>query len=55
MILSPRSPLHIGRFICALIFVLVAFTSSAVHAQVARMEIYSFPSVTLTDKQFLGA
>jgi dienelactone hydrolase len=51
----PTTRLHLhGCFICALIFVLVAFTSSAVHAQVARMEIYSFPSITLTDQQFLA-
>jgi dienelactone hydrolase len=37
----------------ALLFVLVIFTPIVVRAQVARMEILQFPSVTLTDKQFL--
>jgi dipeptidyl aminopeptidase/acylaminoacyl peptidase len=38
---------------CALFVVLGAFTPSGGHAQLARTEIHSFQSVTLTDRQFL--
>ncbi len=50
---AARSHLHIGCFIRALFFVLVAFSPNVVHAQVQRMEIHTFQSVTLSDKQFL--
>jgi dienelactone hydrolase len=48
-----RSRLHFGCFMCALFFVLITFTPAVGHAQLAKMEIYPFQSMTLSDEQFL--
>jgi dienelactone hydrolase len=53
MVAIGRSRVHFSCFICALLLMLVTFAPSVSHAQVARMEILQFQSVTLTDKQFL--
>jgi dienelactone hydrolase len=48
-----RSKVHLNYAMCALLFVLVAFGPTVGHAQLAKMEAYSYPSVTLSDQQFL--
>ncbi len=53
MVTTIRSRLHFGCFPCALLFALVIFTPSVGHAQLAKMEIYPFQSMTLSDEQFL--
>jgi dienelactone hydrolase len=53
MVPVTQSRLHFSYFMLALFFVFVILTPSVSRAQVARMEILQFQSVTLTDKQFL--
>lgn len=48
-----RSKVYRSCMMCALLFVLVAFSPAVGHAQLAKMEVYSYPSLTLSDKQFL--
>jgi dienelactone hydrolase len=44
-----------GRhFFCGLLLALAVVAPTVGHAQVARMEIHSFPSTTLTDQEFLS-
>jgi dienelactone hydrolase len=52
----PAARLHAQSkwIMCALLCILLLFASSIGYSQVARMEVYSFPSVTLTDTQFLA-
>jgi len=45
---------YVNQYMYALTILVFAFSSGNVHAQMARMEIYSFPSVTLSDQQFLS-
>jgi dienelactone hydrolase len=44
---------HLRRIVAAAGFAVVALTLSTAHAQVARLEILSIPSTTLSDEQFL--
>jgi dienelactone hydrolase len=53
MVSTMQSCLRFICCMCALFLVLVAFTADDGYAQVARMEIHPFQSVTLTDQQFL--
>jgi hypothetical protein len=53
MFTTKQSHVHFSYFICVLFFALLVSIPSVGHAEVARMEIHSFQSVTLTDKQFL--
>jgi dienelactone hydrolase len=53
MFTTKQSHLHFSCFICVLFFALLVSIPSVGHAEVARMEIHSFQSVTLTDQQFL--
>jgi dienelactone hydrolase len=48
-----RFHFHFTYSAIALFLTLVVFTPGIVHAQLAKMEVYSFQSVTLSDKQFL--
>jgi len=50
---AKQSHLHFSSFISVLFFALLVSIPSVGHAQVARMEIHPFQSVTLTDQQFL--
>jgi dipeptidyl aminopeptidase/acylaminoacyl peptidase len=53
--LASRVPWSAARhFIYAIFVGLVAAVVTAAQAQVARMEIHSFPSTTLTDQEFLS-
>jgi dienelactone hydrolase len=51
--LASRLVRSVGRRLVATIFALAASAPTVGSAQVARMEIYSFPSTTLTDQEFL--
>lgn len=50
---TTRPQVHVSSVLCALLFAHVAFTPGIGQAQVARMEVHAFQSMTLTDKQFL--
>lgn len=53
--LTSRVPWSAARcFVYAILVVLGAGAAIAAHAQVARMEIHSFSSTTLTDQEFLN-
>src|SRR6202165_1085005 len=47
-----RSYLHFLRFLA--VFVLLVASQRATYAQVARMEVIPFESLTLTDQEFLA-
>ena len=48
-----QSHVHFSCFMCVLFFALLVSIPSVGHAQVARLEIHPYQSVTLTDQQFL--
>ena len=48
-----QSRLHFSCFVCVFFLALIIHTTSVVCAEVAKIEIIPFQSVTLTDKQFL--
>lgn len=54
MVPITRLRFHAHYFISALFFMLFILAPGVSRAQVARMEILQFQSVTLSDKQFLS-